>query len=394
MNRHSSPPGHSKHHAKRSVWVWSLVALFASGAGLAVWQRFKAPTVTPERGSISSVPRESEPRTGSWNSPATRTEAGAAAPATTQAMRELERLKSAWMAALAQETPMEQDAGLSRCLEEMTPEMAATLLTSLKAEELRTGDAQRLFDHWATESPQDAIIWAQKQGDPQIHQPFLTLAAMRWAVVDLSEAMGWARSLPAGDFRSEVLEAVASEAVRSAPIEALRLGVELPKGGKQAELLARAAAEWAVTDRDSALDWAKQIEDDDLRQQVTGQLVAAFANQDPVRAATTALQEMVPGVEQDRAVVTIIQHWAQSAPEDAAAWVSQFPDDSLAQDAIESLVNLWGDQDLAAPGSWLKSLPPSAMRDHGILAYSRALQKTDPELAKQWAASVTSPIKQ
>jgi hypothetical protein len=125
-----------------------------------------------------------------------------------------------------------------------------------------------------------------------------------------------------------------------------------------------------------------------LRQRVTEQVVVASAVQDPVGAARIALQQMAPGGEQDRALVSIVLRWVQADPQAAAAWVVQFPEGGLRRDAAEGLVNLWADRDLNASGNWLLTLPAGDLRNAGILAYARTLERTDAELARQWALSV------
>lgn len=298
---------------------------------------------------------------------------------------QMDELWATFLMAQSLQDPIQQADALNRCMRDITPANVSTLMARLNPQDLKGIAAAMLFDFWATALPGEAAEWAQTQTDAETCQSLTQLAALRWAVSDLNQALAWARSLPEGEPRTAIMAAISSEAVRSAPLEALRLGIELPPSVAKTELIRRAAAEWAISDCESALEWAKQIEDEDLRQQVTGQMVAAFANQDPVNAAKTALLEMAPGVEQDRAVVSIIQHWVQSDPEGASAWVSQFPDGPLGKDAMENLVNLWSSQDLVASGNWLLSLPPSELQASGVLAYSRVLKRTNPELARSWA---------
>jgi hypothetical protein len=278
-----------------------------------------------------------------------------------------------------------------RLMQNMTDQDVIHLLSEMNSADLKGESARYLFDRWATARPQDAAGWAQGLADPQARQSFMELAAIRWANQDLTQAAAWARNLPEEDSRMKIMESVGSEAIRSAPVEALRLGVELPAGEKRTNLLRRAAAEWAVSDRERALEWARQIKDSDLRQQVTGQVVAASANHNPAQAAVIALEEMTPGAEQDRALVSIVEHWLQTDPEGASQWVSGFPDNELGQDAVSSLVNGWANRDLEATAEWLSSLPAGALRTNGILAYADVLKRTDPELAKRWKTSLSVP---
>jgi hypothetical protein len=386
MNMNPKQHSYKADRSVRKVFVRGLIVLVVVGLSLALWPRSGSEIApdTAEQNASTAVESLSQPLPASHSASGSqmRVLAQEIVPAAATEKQPWEDLWTAFLAAQALTDPMEQSAALSRCMEGLTPEMAATLLANLNPADLKTAAARQLFDHWATANPGAAAVWAQSQADPETCQSFMNVAAMRWAVTDLSKAAAWARNLPEGNSRTEIMAAVGSEAVRSNPLEAMRLGIEMPAGTAQADLICRASAEWAVTDRDSAMEWAEQIEDKDLRQRVTEQIVVASADQDPVKVATLALQQLTPGVEQDRAIVSIVQRLVQTDPVGASAWVSGFPENALGRDAMDNLVNLWADRDLVAPGNWLLTLPTGELRNTGILAYSRVLTRT--EEAKAW----------
>lgn len=395
MSKRAGPGNRSdaREHPLRTGLALGLLAVLAMVFWLAFWPRADAakltssPTAEPGVSAFgqshSTQPAARHSATGN------RMKARELSPAALAKHRHLEEVWAAFLAAQALADPMARDAALNRCMAGMSPELAADLLAGLGPEDLKGVAARRLFDHWATGNPGEAAAWAQGQGDPETRQSYLNVAALRWAATDLKAAADWARSLPEGEGRTEIMAAVGAEAVRSDPLEALRMGVELPAGAAQADLISRAAAEWAVTDRDSAVAWAKQIEDEALRQRVTGQVVVASAEQDPAGAATIALQQMPLGEERDRALVSVVQRWVQTDPAVASAWVSEFPEGAVGRDAMDNLVNLWADRDLVASGNWLLTLRAGELRNVGILAYARVLRRTDAALADRWASSVT-----
>ncbi len=301
----------------------------------------------------------------------------------------LETLKAELFAAQSIEDPSEQNNAFERCMAGISPEIAAALLSSMMPDELGGIAAQRLFDRWATANPKTAMEWAQSLADSKTSQPFMDVAAIRWATTNLAEAAAWARNLPEGDSRSAVMEAISQEAIRIDPIEALRLARELPEGPGSADLFVRASGEWAHQDREGAVEWARQIQDINLRQQVFEQIAIVASAKDLQAAANIALHDMAHGAQQDRALVSIVQRWVQEDPAVASSWVSQFPDDSLGQDAAETLVNLWAQADLKASGDWLSSLPPSQLRNRAVLAYSRVLRLTDAPAAERWESLIT-----
>ena len=299
---------------------------------------------------------------------------------------------AAWLAAQLLTDPMAREEAVNRALAEVTTDMAASLLRGMKPEDLNGDAARRLFDRWASASPASAAAWAQTLAGPELRQSFMNVAVLRWAATDLTGAATWARGLADMNAREAALAAVGSEAVRTAPIEALNLASEMSAGGPAWEdLVSRAAGEWAATDPDRAAAWAVQIQDEALRRRVTGQVVAAMAENDPVGAATIASQQMQPGAEQDRAVVSIVLRWVQSDPKAAADWVVQLPGGSLSRDAAESLINLWADRDLTAAGNWILTLPEGDLRNTAIASYARTLERTDADLAQRWSAVIRKP---
>jgi hypothetical protein len=257
-----------------------------------------------------------------------------------------------------------------------------------KREELKREEDPRQFDEWATANPREAAAWAQKLDTPESRRSFLMVVALRWAVTDLAAAAVWARSLPEGDLHTEIMAAIGNEAIRSDPEQALGLAAELPSCKAQDDLVCRALVEWAVTERDRAMECAAQIQDKALLEQVTGQIAVASAEKDPTSAANIALEKMPPGDAQDRALVSIIQRWVKTDPLAAASWVKDFPEDQLGKDAIGNLVNLWANSDQRAVGDWLLTLPNGELRNTGIRSYAQVIGRTDPALASRWVGAI------
>ena len=109
---------------------------------------------------------------------------------------------------------------------------------------------------------------------------------------------------------------------------------------------------------------------------------------DPAAAATLAIKSVAPGKPQDDAVVGIVQRWVQQQPNDAAAWVTAFPEGPLRDTAMENVVKIWADQDLQQPGEWLTSLEAGPGRDSGIVAYVSKVTSSFPETAAGWTGLI------
>jgi hypothetical protein len=142
-------------------------------------------------------------------------------------------------------------------------------------------------------------------------------------------------------------------------------------------LLIHAISQWAEVDPVTATAWAEAVPEVELRQRLVAATSVALANQNGAAAAKLAVNVLRPGEDQDRAVVAIVQRWAENSPRTAADWVAQFPDTSVQQLAVQNLVALWTAQDPIGPVNWLRGLPETSLRRAGWSAYGQAIQQQD-----------------
>jgi hypothetical protein len=190
---------------------------------------------------------------------------------------------------------------------------------------IRAQNDPRGFSEWAATLPAGA------------NRRFaLETAALVWGATDPSSAAAWAGELSRETERTQTLTHIANEAVRSNPQLALELACSFPKPA-MAEILPRAATEWAVSNPAAAAEWASQISSLPLRAAVLAGIATAWSEQDPVAAATMVLRELPAGRLQAGTIISIVQRWAQQSPSDATDWVNQFPDGDLRDAAMECL---------------------------------------------------------
>jgi hypothetical protein len=203
--------------------------------------------------------------------------------------------------------------------------------------ELRT----LMIRRWVEIDPSAATAWVMAMPAGAAREDAFENIAILRANHDLAEAVAWVKNLPAGPEKESAQFAIANEAVRTRPEEALRLVSELPESAANDELIRRAAMEWTGKNQVDALAWAKEIEDADLRSRVCAGIAIAWSETDPAAAGTFAANDISPGRLQNDLVVSIVQRWAQTAPEEAAAWVADFPPGELRQAAVENLASIW-----------------------------------------------------
>jgi len=247
---------------------------------------------------------------------------------------------------------------------------------------------QLLVRRWTKSDAPAAAAWVERNLSGAARTSALNAVATAWGEQDALSAENWARQLPEGDERNGALLSIAREVTRDNPIAALSMAVELPQSAARDEFLMHSAAEWATTDSKKAIEWGKKIEDADLRALLLGATATAAAGSDAPMAATLAAQSLPPGRAQDDADVSIVQHWVQKEPEQAAGWVTAFPPGTLRDTALDALVKLWADKDLTEAGKWVNTLTPGAGSDIAIAAYVEKVSVQFPEMAAEWANEI------
>jgi hypothetical protein len=225
----------------------------------------------------------------------------------------------------------------------------------------------------AESDPAAAAIRAARLSASAARVDAIKAVAIVWANQDLPGAVEWGRQLANETDQQIALTCIGFEAARTDPLAALTLAVELNANSERDELIRHAAGEWAVTAADAAVEWARQIEEGELRNRTLAAITVAWAERDPWAAARLATEELEPGRLREDAVVSVVQRWAQQEPTDAAAWISTFEEGELQAAAVQNLVKLWADQNPGEAGEWLKGLLPGSMRNLAIAAYEEQI---------------------
>ena len=273
---------------------------------------------------------------------------------------------------------------------EISTEQLSSALEFLKAypsSEIGRDLSLRLLQRWAGEDAQAAADWAGDLPD-SFRQDAVNGVVAVWANRDFSGAVEWARQLSGDKERAATLMAIAYEAGRTQPIEALRLSSEIAATESRNDLVAHIVSQWASSAPENAAEWASQIEDVKLRERITAEVAIAWGNENPLAAATLAVKSLPPGRQMDDAVVSIVAHWAQTNPIEAAAWIVNFPEGNLRDTASSELVKLWADKNSEQAGEWINGLNPGNNRDLVTETYASKLAPQFPKQAIQWAEKI------
>jgi hypothetical protein len=203
------------------------------------------------------------------------------------------------------------------------------------------GDIRQLMlKRWAEKEPAKVADWASRLPPGPTYTSALEQLAIAWANIDLPSAERWLGALPGGEAKSNATLALGYEVARTDPVKALALAIDLPANASRDNMLLHAVSQWADVDAPGAIGWVRQWPDSGLRERMLGSAAVAMANQDGQAAAQLAASELGPG-GQASAAVAIVQRWGQQAPRDAVAWVRQFPETTVRDSAMESLLGVW-----------------------------------------------------
>ena len=217
-------------------------------------------------------------------------------------------------------------------------------------------------------SPEQAADWLAHTPDVTDREAFLNQISTTWAALDLASALRWSATLPRVESQAAILD-IAYETARTDPKGALSLASSLPAAPERVPLLTFAVSQWASSDSASATQWAQQVPDQSLRQELLASIAVASAKQDPGIAAALVMTGLQDQTIRDRAEVAVVQRWAQVAPEQAATWVSQLTGTPAESEAAWNLVTLWESYDRVAAAAWIQTLPVGPVRNSALQAF-------------------------
>jgi hypothetical protein len=249
--------------------------------------------------------------------------------------------------------------------------------------------AALLLDRWLEQAPEEAARWVARLPEGGFARQAFRQVASVWGQKDLAAALAWVRQLPDNRNKTEAQNAIALQAAdKKEARTALDLAMHLPSGPERDRLLQYAALQWATNDRESAAAWVNQLRDDDLKSKILGRIAIDWGIHDPPRAAVFAASRIPAGDSQDEAVVNIVRLWGGRSPDQAATWVERFSESELRCAAMESLIEVWGKNDLVTAGHWLNRLPGGPSRDRAVSIYVRIMAGEFPSHAIQWIETI------
>jgi hypothetical protein len=216
------------------------------------------------------------------------------------------------------------------------------------------------------------------------------IVAGDWAGTDLRMTLDWIAQTSDDKTRAEMVERAMGKGMESDPrvfMDYLLQGKRLPDRGYQSAL-ATGASLWANRDADAALDWARQLEDEKVRGEVTAAVLASMSNRDPVRAAD--LFKGMPTRWRFIVIDTLATNWTKKDSDAATMWATQLPSDHERRAAVTACAATLAMQDSPKAVAWLNKLPEGPLRDTAIVVSARHLSQSNPEVELAWLVKISA----
>jgi hypothetical protein len=158
-----------------------------------------------------------------------------------------------------------------------------------------------------------------------------------WAAKDPEAALASVLKLPPGNDRNEALASVCFGLAESDPADAVETAQSLHLENQPGDVMGNLVQQWATADVSSALDWANDQPPGAQRDSVMSRVALVLSQAAPSDAADLVVNQIPPGPAQDEAVMTVVNQWGNQDLAAAAAWVKNFPEGPLQARAVSEL---------------------------------------------------------
>lgn len=169
-----------------------------------------------------------------------------------------------------------------------------------------------------------------------VREELLRQVAGEWTKQNPAQAIEWAANLKDTSERTDALGNACIQISQSNPAQAVataeRFGV-----GKNDGILDNATQLWASQDPSAALGWAQGQPPGEQRDRLMTRIVFVEAQTAPSEAARFVSEEIPPGPMQDEAIISVLHQWGLRDSAGASAWVSNFAESPLRERAINEL---------------------------------------------------------
>jgi len=266
----------------------------------------------------------------------------------------------AWREARARDSEDELDQCMKALLSLVTDENAAQILQSLSKEEWDTPFTEAVFRRWMQVDPVQAANWTGFRSDGA-DSPLIAVAAEEW-VKDQPGLLSYVDHLPDTAWKQNLLSASGLELSLKDPQGAIALAQRMKPGDEQTHLLQAVLCDWVSREPATALNWILDVHEPALRESLTAAAAKSYALNEPRLAAAWVISNVGSEKIKNDAVLSIIETWSSTDPENAAKWASTELDGATQKAAVNIISSHWMNSNPTAAQAWVQNLPKNPGR--------------------------------
>ena len=243
----------------------------------------------------------------------------------------------------------------------------------------------------ASNDPRAAADWLTAPTNmmaavPRAGDFMATTVSKEWAKSDPDAALAWAKTLPEGK-RAGAYNGVLGSLAADDPARASAMALELEEGKDRTKLIGNIAESWGKKSPTEAMEWVQSLEEGKEHDAAFGKTLGGWAQADPAEAA--AFLDGMPDEEKASHVGEVAGPWARQDPSGAATWLGDQPEGDGKNDGMRQVMWMWTATEPEAASTWLGEQPAGPSRDHGIVSLASTTYEQDPQMAITWAADIS-----
>ncbi|MEM9531632.1 MAG: hypothetical protein AAGA23_11990 [Pseudomonadota bacterium] len=285
-----------------------------------------------------------------------------------------------------EQTPGQRQSAVQRVFSswaQADPRAAAEGLetaTDLTAQE-RLQAAGQVVSQLAQADPEAALTWASQldRESPQANHWYTAIASvpqldheLAWSIVDQE---------PSAVRRGAMTVAVLGKMAEMDPLGAVDRLEALPAGENRSNAISGIAQQWIQHDPASAMDWLLSLGAQERSNAVT-QLGWSLAQLDLDLAAS-----YLPDLSEQEAqhwLGSLMHHYLQRSPFDAAAWLEQYPNIQGHGERMGQVAAALASQDPRAAWKLVDEIEERRQRDRAMAQLAAGWSQADPRGAGKW----------
>jgi hypothetical protein len=187
---------------------------------------------------------------------------------------------------------------------------------------------------WVMQIPTEAAQFVENIPSGAIREKALRILAQAWGRQNPEAAVAWASQLSEPE-RDMALNNVCLGLAGQNPEKAFQLAVQ--SGASDNDVLQDIVQQWSEKDVSGALALAELQPVGDARDQLIKRIAFIQSKADPLQAANLVVEQIQPGDTQNEAAMSVLQQWGQTDLAGASSWVERFPAGQFQERAIEEL---------------------------------------------------------